>query len=101
MRNSSRNNACPVIEEEKQVGRDVSPESLYQVILYNDDVNEFVYVIHSLIQVCVPSVQLATKICMEAHETGRAICYVDSKDKCLQIKRQLETFGLTCSVEPI
>jgi len=101
MRDSTRNNACPVIEEEKQVGRDVSPESLHQVILYNDDVNDILYVIYSLIQVCVPNHQLATKICMEAHEKGRAVCHVDSKDKCLQIKRQLETFGLTCSIEPI
>jgi len=80
---------------------DESLESIYQVILYNDDVNDIAYVIYSLIAVCVPSFSLAEKICIEAHESGRAVCFVDSKSKCLQVKNQLETLGLTCMVEPI
>ncbi len=76
-------------------------DSMWQVILFNDEHNEASYVVHCLKKVFGHVEPLARKIMMEAHRRGRAIAEVEEREKALLHKTQLQTFGLTTAVEPI
>lgn len=73
----------------------------HQVILYNDNVNTVEYVVSCLIKIFGHPQGLAEKIMMEAHKTGRTIAQVESREKAMQHKQQLEAAGLTADVEKI
>ena len=80
---------------------DVKLEDWYQVILYNDDHNTFEHVILCLMRVFGHGEQLAVKITMEAHNTGRAIAEVEAETPAKLHRDQLVSFGLTATVEKI
>lgn len=73
----------------------------WQVILYNDPVNLFHCVVKWLMQVFGHPIELATKIAMEAHKSGKAIAEVEGHDAALLHKQQLQSFGLGVEIEPI
>jgi ATP-dependent Clp protease adaptor protein ClpS len=80
---------------------DVGLVGMWQVILYNDDVNEADYVAQCLRRVFGHGEQLAQKIMLEAHRRGRAIAEVEEREKAQLHKEQLHSCGLTASIEPI
>lgn len=77
------------------------PEDLYQVILHNDDHNTMEHVVYSLMQVFGHPQPLAVKIMLEAHERGQAIAEVEAETLARRHRDQLQSFGLTATVEPI
>jgi len=77
---------------------DAKIEDLCQVVLFNDDVNSMEHVVGCLVKVFNHSVQLATKIMLEAHEKGRAIAEVEAESQAVLHKQQLESFGLAAAV---
>ena len=79
----------------------VQHDSLYEVVLFNDDVNSFDHVIESLVQVFHHPLQLAVKIAVEAHRTGRAIAEVESRKQAQLHKDQLQSLGLTAEIEKV
>lgn len=76
-------------------------EGFFQVILYNDDHNAMEHVIKSLIQVFGHSAELSDKIMLEAHIRGRAIAEVEAESQARLHRDQLQSFGLTASIEKI
>jgi ATP-dependent Clp protease adapter protein ClpS len=76
-------------------------EEMYEVILYNDDVNDAMYVARCLMRVFNHDVTMAVKIMVEAHNTGRAIAEVEGKSDAINHKQQLIAAGLTAEVERI
>ena len=79
----------------------VRHEGLYEVILFNDDVNAFDHVIESLVQIFHHPLQLAVKIAVEAHRSGRAIAEVESRKAAQLHKDQLQSLGLTAEIEKV
>ena len=79
----------------------VRHEGLYEVVLFNDDVNSFDHVIESLVQVFHHPLQLAVKIAVEAHRNGRAIAEVESRKEAQLHKDQLQSLGLTAEIEKV
>lgn len=77
------------------------PEDLYQVILHNDDHNTMEHVVRCLMRVFGHPEPLAIKIMLEAHERGRAIAEVEAETPARRHRDQLQSFGLTATVEPI
>ncbi len=73
----------------------------WQVILFNDDHNEALYVVQCLKRVFGHNESLAHKIMNEAHRLGRAIAEVEEKAKALLHKTQLQSCGLTAAVEEL
>lgn len=88
---------------EMDVGTDegIEFQKQYQVILYNDDVNPQVYVVQCLMKVFHHPVELSQKIMHEAHSKGRAIAEVEDREPATLHKQQLESYGLTASVEEL
>lgn len=79
----------------------VRHDGLYQVVLFNDDVNSFEHVIKSLVQVFLHPMELAVKITIEAHRNGRAIAEVESRKEAQFHKDQLQSLGLTAEIEKV
>src|SRR5215471_3596694 len=85
----------PLTDVREQPGR-VEHLPAYRVLLHNDDKNDFVHVIETLVDLTPLSPQAATTVTMEAHKTGvalvltthreRAELYVDQfKSKSLKV----------------
>lgn len=66
------------------------------VILFNDEVNTFDWVVDSLMMVCDMSEEEAVKKTYEAHDKGSAEVFMsDDEEKCEDVKRKLEKKGLS------
>jgi ATP-dependent Clp protease adapter protein ClpS len=76
-------------------------EDVFQVVLYNDDVNEMDHVVMSLMKVFDHTTELAVKITLDAHKNGRAVAEVEAREQAQLHKEQLQSLGLTASVEVI
>jgi ATP-dependent Clp protease adaptor protein ClpS len=76
-------------------------EDMYQVILHNDDHNTAEHVVQCLMRVFGHNEQLATKIMLEAHTTGKAVAEVEGETEARLHRDQLQSFGLTATVEKV
>src|SRR5437868_14660064 len=72
----------------------------YLVILHNDDHNEMLYVVQSLLK-AVPSLgtSKAVWIMLEAHNHGRAVVTKCPLELAELYRERLESFGLTATIE--
>jgi len=89
------------VRPQLEVTVQVSLESMYQVILFNDDINDADYVVECLISIFSHPLGIAVKIMLEAHESGRAIAEVESKELAIQHTAALHRAGLDAKAEPI
>ena len=89
----------PTVHEDNGLGNGLGWDS--QVILFNDDVHTFEYVVAMLCSVFGHSVQLAEKIMLEAHTKGRAIAEVEERKKAEEHAASLRSGGLRATVENI
>ncbi|NCN08874.1 MAG: ATP-dependent Clp protease adaptor ClpS [Leptospira sp.] len=85
-----------IIEETEQRSETVYKQS---VILFNDDVNDFDHVEDCLMKICFKNRKEAEKIAKEAHNKGRAICYVASLEECETVAEKMSEQGLTVSIQ--
>lgn len=85
-----------VIEETR-----LTNDSIYkhQVILFNDDHNAFEFVEYCLMDICKKTKKEAKKIAMEAHTTGKSVCYTGSLEECETVGEKLASQDLTVSVQ--
>lgn len=54
--------------------------ALYQIVVHNDDFTPMEFVVHMLEKIFNVGRQLATKIMLEAHVSGKAACGIFTKD---------------------
>ena len=68
--------------------------------MHNDDHNEMLYVVRSLIK-SVPNLGTAraTKIMLEAHNRGQAVVTTCPLELAELYRDRLESFGLTATIE--
>ena len=72
----------------------------YKVLLHNDDHNDMYFVMACLAQVFSFSAEESFGIMKEAHEKGVALCKVEPKEHAEFHQEQLQSFGLTATIEP-
>ena len=94
---STSTTAKPDVDEDISAGLD----GMYEVILYNDDHNTVEHVVKCLMVVFGHGLRLAAKIMAEAHRKGRAIAEVEGREPAMLHREQLQSYGLTASVEKI
>lgn len=72
----------------------------YSVILHNDDHNEMLYVVRSLVK-SVPNLGTprATQIMLEAHNRGKAVVTTCPLELAELYRDRLESCGLTATIE--
>ena len=92
--------STPEIQTRPDVGTRPVILPPYAVVLYNDDHNEMMYVVRSLLM-CVPEVgpDQAVAIMFEAHENGRALVIVCPLERAELYRDRLESRGLTATIE--
>lgn len=82
----------PRIEENKESGKD------YVLILHNDDIHDFMYVIDSLIEVCDHDLVQAEQCTYLVHYRGDCEVKVGKYEKIKALYNKLERKGLTVSI---
>ena len=70
-----------------------------QVVIYNDNINSFDFVVHALMKVFQHPEGVAFKITNEAHHKGRAIAEVEEAEKAQAHVQQLCGMGIMAKVE--
>jgi ATP-dependent Clp protease adaptor protein ClpS len=69
------------------------------LILYNDDVNSFDFVIESLVEVCDHSVEQAEQCALIAHYNGRCAVKSGTFEELKRMSEELTLRRLTVAVE--
>lgn len=72
----------------------------HKVLLHNDDVNEFTYVIGAIVKLTPLSRDEAIQRTIEAHETGISLLMVTHKERAELVQEQFASCNLTVTVEP-
>ena len=72
----------------------------WSVILHNDDHNDMLHVVQSLVK-SVPDLGTvrATKIMLEAHNRGKAVVITCPLELAELYRDRIESFGLTATIE--
>jgi len=92
-------NAAPRTDEEVRELLRLLPR--YRVMLHNDDVHAMDEVVLALVRT-VPtlSVEAATAVMFEAHNSGCAQVIICPREPAEYYRERLEHFALTCTIEP-
>ena len=72
----------------------------FKVLLHNDDVNEFMHVIRSIVKLTTLPAEEAFQKAIEAHETGVSLLLVTHQERAELYCEQFATFHLTVTTEP-
>jgi ATP-dependent Clp protease adaptor protein ClpS len=70
------------------------------VLLHNDDKNDMIYVVETIMSLTPLKEQDALLRMEEAHKTGVALLLTTHKERAELYKDQFESKGLTVSIEP-
>ena len=94
----TRTESPPKVDVEVERKEGILPP--WTVILHNDDHNEMLYVVRSLVK-SVPNLGTAraTQIMLEAHNQGKAKVTTCPLELAELYRDRLESFGLTATIE--
>merc|ERR1711862_146396 len=80
---------------------DKKKEEKWRVILHNDEVHTFNYVIRSICKIIgTVDRKAAFEICVEAHSMGKSTCATTYKKQATQYCLGMQRQGLTASIAP-
>jgi ATP-dependent Clp protease adapter protein ClpS len=89
------------------VGTDVLKEpaktglgGMYNVLLWNDDVNDMTAVVMALMSVCHLGAPQATEVMLKAHKAGKAVAKTAPLEHAEMYRDGLQAKGLTATIEP-
>jgi ATP-dependent Clp protease adaptor protein ClpS len=72
----------------------------WKVMLHNDDKNEMLFVVKTVMELTPLGEQESKRRTMEAHETGVALLLVTHKERAELYQEQFKSKGLTVTIEP-
>jgi len=72
----------------------------WKVLLHNDDKNDFLHVIGTIVELTPLNAEDAKQRTEEAHRTGVALLLVTHKERAELYKDQFESKSLTVTIEP-
>ena len=78
------------------------PEPLppWKVLLHNDDKNELVFVIKTVVSLTPLNEDAARQRTIEAHESGVSLLLTTHKERAELYREQFQSKGLTVTIEP-
>ena len=82
-----------------EVGISLSTDKLYILILYNDSVNDMLFVVLQLYEICGLNNEDAMRVMMEAHTKGKALVKSGSYEDMYALKCGLNEKGLEATIE--
>lgn len=72
----------------------------WKVLLHNDDKNDIVFVVHTVVELTPLNEQEAEIRTVEAHKTGVALLLTTHKERAELYQEQFMSKGLTVTIEP-
>jgi ATP-dependent Clp protease adaptor protein ClpS len=96
--------APPIVEPEVDKRTDLEPP--WRILVHNDDVTPYDFVIHVLVSIFQLSREIAEHVTLVAHTTGKARVATRPKSEALRLiakahfAARLEDYPLTFSAEP-
>lgn len=72
----------------------------YRVLLHNDDVNEPLYVVATLMELALLGKERSLLVMMEAEQSGVALVLVTHKERAELYQEQFQSKSLVVSIEP-
>jgi ATP-dependent Clp protease adaptor protein ClpS len=72
----------------------------WKILLHNDDVNDMLHVVASIMELCALPRTRAVQIMLEAHTRGLALLMVTHKERAELIQEQFRSRSLTVTIEP-
>lgn len=82
-----------------EMGVETEKEDVSKLVLINDDVNTFEWVIYSLVSVMGFTTEKAERTAWEVHTKGRSVIKTGSPDELKPYKTSLEERGLTLEIQ--
>jgi ATP-dependent Clp protease adapter protein ClpS len=73
---------------------------MYNVLLWNDDVNDMAQVVMALMTVCHLGAAAAADVMLKAHRAGKAVAKTAPLEHAEMYRDGLEGKGLTATIEP-
>lgn len=95
-----------VPEDVTDESHDLSHGDMWQVLIHNDPITTFEYVIHLLGDLFMLSSEIAEHVAYTAHEKGEAVVVIRPKDEALRLAKvaigraRMDGYPLTFSAEP-
>lgn len=86
-------------EEKEVTEKKEKNEDIYTLLIWNDDINSFQWVIKSLIEICGHSLEQAEQCAFIAHNKGKCDVKKGNKEELLDMKRMLNSRKLEATVE--
>lgn len=86
-----------VINEPQKI-ENTNTESSWHLLLWNDDVNDMLWVTEALYEVCHLKEELAVEIMLKAHTQGQAIAKSGEREKMEAMKQGLNDRHINASV---
>jgi ATP-dependent Clp protease adaptor protein ClpS len=74
-------------------------EKSWNVIVWNDPVNQMTYVVFVFMKVLAFNKQKATKHMLEVHNNGKSIVATETREKAELYHQQLQAHGLMVTIE--
>jgi ATP-dependent Clp protease adaptor protein ClpS len=72
----------------------------FKVLLHNDDENDMLWVVRTIVELTTNPPQRAVELMLEAHKTGVALVAVTHKERAELYQDQFKSKGLTATIEP-
>lgn len=91
--------AFPELDAEQTTAQDI--DAPYDVVLHNDEVNTFEYVIACLIKVLEIDARKAAGYALSAHEEGRCVVWSGARAEAALRARKLQAMSLTVTCRKI
>jgi len=82
-----------------ELGISSSTEKSYNLLIWNDDVNDMMYVVESLSEICKLPSEECVKIMFEAHINGKAVAKKGSYDELVVMKDELNLKKINATIE--
>jgi ATP-dependent Clp protease adaptor protein ClpS len=76
-------------------------EKSWNVIVWNDPVNQMTYVVFVFMKVLAFTKEKATRHMLEVHQQGKSIVATDTREKAELYYQQLQHHGLTVTIEKV
>ena len=92
-------NSDTLVQEDVAVLEETATEFSHQLVVYNDDVNTFDWVIESLIAICNHTHEQATQCAMFIHFKGKYAVLHGDELKLIPMKDALHDRGISPAVE--
>lgn len=88
----------PKREYEEDVATLEREDDVYKIILWNDDVNTFDYVIEALVEICGHTLEQAEQCTMLVHYKGKCTVKTGSLEKLKPMHQKLLSRSLTSEI---